>query len=496
MSNTTHWTILTLLAAYVVVCSAESRDDWWQGAQETLAKALNVKPNTNVAKNVILFLGDGMDIVTITAGRIYKGQKRGKTGEETVTVMESFPFAETYNDDRQVPDSAGTATAYLCGVKANFGTVGLDSSVPRSDCAKQLEGSGHVTSVLKWSKDEGKSVGIVSTTRLTHATPAATYAHSANRNWESTWDLQEANVTKCPDIASQLFDNIDIDVMMGGGRRNILLNTTKDPKTGKIDKRHRTDGRDLIEVSCRICSKRYFRIGRKLAMLTRSDHEVFIVYVNQIQELVADFVPQQQTGQIIGGRIDHAHHENNAIRALEDFVAFEKAISVAVEMTNEKDTLIVVTADHGHAFSINGHPSRGNNILGIVDRSDYHHVPIDEMPFETLSYGSGPGPLRGNLTGVKTDARDYQQYNSVQMLSGVHGGQDVAIFARGPMSHLFHSVHEQNYIAHVMAYASCVGSNKKHCNSVNTPQGGSNVRVGAVTLAVCFLAVYRNANID
>ena len=45
-----------------------------------------------------------------------------------------------------------------------------------------------------------------------------------------------------------------------------------------------------------------------------------------------------------------------------------------------------------------------------------------------------------------------------------HGGEDVAIYARGPMAHLIHSTHEQHYVAHVMAYASCVGTNKKHCH--------------------------------
>ncbi|XP_041378129.1 LOW QUALITY PROTEIN: alkaline phosphatase, tissue-nonspecific isozyme-like [Gigantopelta aegis] len=470
-----------------------------------------------------------MDIATITAGRIFKGQKRGKTGEESVTTMESFPFvalSKTYNDNRQVPDSAGTATAFLCGVKANVGTLGLDSSVPRFDCAKQLEGSGHVTSILKWSKDEGKAVGIVTTARITHATPAASYAHSADRDWESPWDLREGNATKCPDVAAQLFDNIDIDVMMGGGRRNILLNTTEDPETGKVDKRQRTDGRDLIEewtTSKAAKEKNATYVWNKgqldavdpkktdcLLGLFASAHMQFELdrdnstngdpSIAEMTKKAIEILHKNKKGYFLlveGGRIDHAHHKNSAIRALEDFVAFDNAISVAVEMTNEKDTLIVVTADHGHTFSIGGSQPRGNNILGLVgDKAGYKFTPYDNMPYTTLSYANGPSPLRKNLTGVKTDSRDYLQYNSVRMKYETHGGADVAIFARGPMSHLFHSVQEQNYIAHVMAYASCVGSNKKHCSSVNTPQGGSSVRVGAVTLVVCFLVVYRNANIE
>ena len=52
-----------------------------------------------------------------------------------------------------------------------------------------------------------------------------------------------------------------------------------------------------------------------------------------------------------------------------------------------------------------------------------------------------------------------------------HGGEDVAIYATGPMSHLFHGVHEQSYIAHVMAYASCVGPNTGHCDSPRPEDG-------------------------
>ena len=91
-------------------------------------------------------------------------------------------------------------------------------------------------------------------------------------------------------------------------------------------------------------------------------------------------------------------------------------------------------------------------------------------------------------------ARDYLQYNIVQMKRETHGGQDVAIFARGPMSHLFHSVHEQNYIAHVMAYASCVGSNKKHCSTASMSQSGSTLRVAGVTMAACIMAAFKNTD--
>lgn len=67
-----------------------------------------------------------------------------------------------------------------------------------------------------------------------------------------------------------------------------------------------------------------------------------------------------------GARIDHAHHDNNAKRALLETLAFEEAVKEAMNLTNEEDTLMIVTSDHSHVFNIAGHPKRGNDILGNV----------------------------------------------------------------------------------------------------------------------------------
>ncbi|CAL4067494.1 unnamed protein product, partial [Meganyctiphanes norvegica] len=132
---------------------ATGKQIWWDLAQNELAAALNVRRNENVAKNVILFLGDGMGITAATAGRIYKGQQKGLHGEEGYLAWERFPnmgLLKTYNVDRQVPDSAGTATAYLCGVKANIGTLGVGPEVMVEDCGASLQPEHQATSILKW----------------------------------------------------------------------------------------------------------------------------------------------------------------------------------------------------------------------------------------------------------------------------------------------------------------------------------------------------------
>ena len=96
-----------------------------------------------------------------------------------------------------------------------------------------------------------------------------------------------------------------------------------------------------------------------------------------------------------GGLIVVAHHLNNAMRALEETLELERAIKVALDMFDIKETLIFVTADHSHALTINGYPQRGNPILGYVYNKARNHVMIQpygfSSPYTTLSYANGPG---------------------------------------------------------------------------------------------------------
>ncbi|XP_054712961.1 alkaline phosphatase, tissue-nonspecific isozyme-like [Uloborus diversus] len=168
----------------------------------------------------------------------------------------------------------------------------------------------------------------------------------------------------------------------------------------------------------------------------------------------------------IGGRIDHAHHSNNAIRALSETVSMAEAVQAAVNMTSSRDTLIVVTADHSHVLTVNGYPKRGNPILGIAGTSEK-----DNKTYTTLMYTNGPSyhmvdGQRRNLNGTNTGSRSFFQDVAIPLPDETHGGEDVPIYATGPMAHLFRGVVEQNYVAHVMAYAACIGRNKEHCQRV------------------------------
>lgn len=96
-----------------------------------------------------------------------------------------------------------------------------------------------------------------------------------------------------------------------------------------------------------------------------------------------------------GGRIDHGHHQSKAKKALEDFVVFDDAIGSALNKTSEDDTLIVVTADHSHTFTIGGYSMRGSSIMGLALNIFYKKNVSDlNTTFTSLAYANGPGGLR------------------------------------------------------------------------------------------------------
>ncbi|MGH8087773.1 MAG: alkaline phosphatase, partial [Stenotrophomonas sp.] len=111
---------------------------WWY--RSGAARAAGSGAMDGRAKNVILFLGDGMSLTTVAAARIFEGQRNGNPGEENLLSWERFPataFSKTYNTDSQTPDSAGTMTAITTGVKTHMGAIGV-SAGSRSDCADSL----------------------------------------------------------------------------------------------------------------------------------------------------------------------------------------------------------------------------------------------------------------------------------------------------------------------------------------------------------------------
>jgi alkaline phosphatase len=467
----------------------QASDPYFTSADAQLRATIARTPNTRRAKNIILFVGDGMGITTVTAARIYQGQQAGRDGVSNKLTFETLPYAafsRTYSHDSQVTDSAPSASAMTTGVKSRNGVLNVDSSVAENDCAAGL--AHPTTTIAELAEIAGMSTGAVTTTRITHATPAAVYAHSAGRDWEGDADMKpEIVAAGCVDIARQLVEmhyGDGLDVAMGGGRSHFMTADTQDPEYPD-KKGTRKDGKDLTQAWLhRYPGKSSYVWNRAAfdALDPKTAGHVLALFEPEHLQFEADRAKDpagepslaQMTAKAIailkqnpkgffllveGGKIDHAHHFGNAARALADASAFDDAVKAALAATNARDTLIVVTADHSHVLTMAGYPSRKNPILGLVDGPDGKPVlATDGKPYTTLSYANGPGAdaegdPRENLSNVDTAALDFKQQSLVPMKTETHGGEDVPIYATGPWAHLFQGTVDQQYIFHVMNHA-------------------------------------------
>ena len=423
-----------------------------------------------------------MGISTVTAARIYVGQQQGKTGEEHELAFDKFDHValiKTYNTDAQVPDSAGTITAILAGKKTRRGVLGVNADVPREDCAAAL--NNEIPSILELAEDHGKSSGIIATARITHATPAGTYSHTPSRDWENSSELSaEDKALGCKDIALQMLETPHgdgPDIILGGGRAQFMHKEQIDPEyPGKPGLRD--DGRNLISEWVGAGPNRRFvwnaasfnnlpsKAPGKVLGLFEPSHMQFEAdrskdpagepSLAEMTQFAISRLSQNEKGYFLlveGGRIDHAHHFGNAYRALEDTKALDEAVAVAVAATNPEDTLILVTADHSHTFTISGYPPRGNPILGKVQQATSPVLPDAEvLPYTTLGYANGPGYVSPypDLTDVDTTEPNYRQIAAVPLPVETHAGEDVAAFANGKGAERVRSVMEQNELFDVM----------------------------------------------
>ncbi len=337
----------------------ESAETWRRDGQAAIEARKNQKIYKGKAKNVILFVGDGMGITTLTAARILEGQLRGVSGEENQLSFEEFPFSalsKTYSTNQQTSDSAPTMTAIITGVKTDEGILSVNQNVVRGDY-KTVKGN-ETTTLLEMAERDGKSTGVVSTARLTHATPGACYAHTADRDWEADTDIslrsKEAFDAKFSDIARQLIEfpfGDGLEVAIGGGRTKFLPKESNDPEYLEI-KGERLDGRNLAEEwktkyknSDYIWNKSQFDAieAKKTKHLLGLFEPSHLKYefdrpkdkagepsLSEMTAKAIDVVSNNKKGYFLmveGGRIDHAHHNGNAFRALSDTIELSNAVT-------------------------------------------------------------------------------------------------------------------------------------------------------------------------
>ena len=438
-------------------------------AAATLAGAPPSARAAGEAKNVIFFLGDGMGPVTTTAARIKY------LGESGSLAMDKLPYAariKTYSLDGQTTDSAPSMAAYMTGVKTRNETLAMDATTvavaPGTDpttrvgssvnnCPTTGNGVASAT-LLELAIAKGKATGAVTTARLTHATPAATYAHICHRNAE--YDIARQAVPGGTGYNAAL--GTGVDVLLGG------ISQYWRPYNATTQTRGRPDGRDLV---AELQTKGYTYVndlaglnaapstaGTKLIGLydfaVAEGHMSYELDRNPAQEpslsqmatKAVDILSKNANGfflMVEGGRIDHALHGTNAARALADTKAFDDAIQAVIDKVKTFDpdltsTLIVVTADHDHGMAFNGYGKRGTDILGPnisyatgTASKDANGVTYSNLVFAN---GSNRPDVRAEIDPVVMAGKDYLQEVAIRRGtpgSETHGGGDVKLHAIG-----------------------------------------------------------------
>ncbi|KFO08125.1 Intestinal-type alkaline phosphatase, partial [Balearica regulorum gibbericeps] len=398
-----------------VPAEEEKPSFWNKQAAEAIEASFKIQPRISQAKNLILFLGDGFGIPTITATRILKGQEQGKLGPETPLALDAFPYVAL---SKVNPCHAGLGARVMPGMGA-----GRCSAAARHSQCNTTAGN-EVVSVLERARKAGKAVGIVTTTRVQHASPSGTYAHVVNRNWYADASMPaDARRQGCKDIAWQLVHNVDINVILGGGRKYMTPVGTPDPEypTYTSENGMREDGNNLINMWLEARPGARYVWNRTEMLAAADDPKVNYLMglfepgdmkynlvrnttldpsLTEMMEAAITILSRNPNGfyLFVEDKIDHGHHDGAAQKALTEAVEFDWAIERAGALTDEAQTLTVITADHSHVFSFGGYTLRGSSIFGLAPSKA-----TDEKNYTSILYGNGPGYPGSNRTNVDED---------------------------------------------------------------------------------------------
>jgi alkaline phosphatase len=354
---------------------------------------------------IVLFIGDGMGDAQRTAGTWYQ---YGAAGSLHMDSMPAAGWSQTASLNNPITDSAAGATALATGYRTNNGFISVDSDL------KPL------TTILERAQSLGWSVGLVTTTQISHATPAAFSAHVPDRN-------------QMTEIARQMLA-AQVDVLLGGGEDEFL---PADAVGCYAEPGERTDGRDLIAEAVAagyvyVCDGSAFAAvdpvsTSQLLGLFADEGMIrpFSPTLAEMTEKAIQILSKDPDGfflMVEGGQIDWAGHANDAQNVIGDVLSLDEAVVVAQGYAaSNPDTLVIVTADH----------ETGGMSVGLESSG----LPSEDGPFPM------PGPS------------DFY----VNWTTGGHTGVDVPVSVQGPWSALLAGTHRNIYI-HAIMHAALVGA--------------------------------------
>ncbi|WP_299580788.1 alkaline phosphatase [uncultured Sunxiuqinia sp.] len=284
------------------------------GQQTYEVKTYVEKHKAQKPKNIIFMIGDGMGVSQVQAGLSANG------GQLFLTNFKHVGFSQTSSASNYVTDSAAGGTALSSGYKTYNGAIGVDT-----DTIAQ-------PTILEKAEDKGLGTGLVSSSAITHATPASFIAHQPSRS------MYEA-------IAAD-FLKTDIDVFIGGGYKHFTDRKDGRNLTTDLEKKGYTVLQDINQIE-------KFKSG-KLAGLTAPEHNGRAPERNgmlpKATSKAIELLSKSKDGfflMVEGSQIDWGGHQNNTIYVVEEVLDFDQCIAQALEFAaKDKETLIVVTADH------------------------------------------------------------------------------------------------------------------------------------------------------
>jgi len=427
-------------------------------------------------QNIILLIGDGMGPSQVQLARYYSlYQLNQDLNMLRMAEIGATSLVATRSLDYLVTDSAAAGTALATGYKTNNGMI---SQTP--------DGSPLLT-ILEKAQALGKSTGLVSTTRLTHATPAVFASHIYDRDLEN-------------EIAVQMVES-GTNVMLAGGRRHFIPQTASGSKR-EDDRNLLSEAENLgfvvVQNAEELRSIDPQAIDNLLGLFTGS-HMSYEIDRNPAEEpsvaemtqKALDILSQNPEGfflMVEGGRIDHACHANDAAATIHDTLAFDEAVGVALDFwQNHPNTLIIVTADHetGGLCITEGQVSDdgGLEYLKVTDLEtiaqikgsfegpiyqgletaqsladiqtvieEYTGIAITEEEATLVQEGKAWVPVYDNQPG-NSISRAIQDEIKISWGSGQHSAEPVPLFAVGPYASSFDGFIDNTEVNQVMSQA-------------------------------------------
>ncbi len=419
-----------------------------------LVAPLHAQPDTSQPRNVVLIITDGMGPASLTMARDYVLHTQGR--ESLFTDDYFVGSIATAATNSRVTDSASSATAYSTGHRTYNGAVGVDT-------LRRPLGT-----IVEAAKARGMKTGLVATTRITHATPAAFSAHVPSRAMEN-------------EIADQQFA-LGVDVLMGGGRRHFEAATVEGSR--RTDERNllaemEAAGYTLVTSRAELAAHTTTPMAALLAMdqlnyeLDRPISEPSLAEMTAAAlRLLSTDNPNGFFLMVEASRIDHAGHENDPAGHVHDILAFETAFEEAIRFARaDGNTLVLSTADHetgGLSIGRDGVYAWQPEVLVPVTAS------VDAMA-EMLTQGMAPAAILaehagidsltadeiGKLNVAASDANPRALRTAMMHLisdragigwtTGGHTGVDVNVFAFGPSAGRFAGHYENAAFGRMMA---------------------------------------------